>query len=391
MPNPTPSRPALLERVASIATTIIAGRASAESNRELEESVLGALIDTELVNLYLPRTLGGLEVDPVTCAEVVQAVAALDTAAAWMLMVANVPRFSAAAWPRGLIDEVWGADRNTIAAISGNNPFIATPCDGGYRVTGQTGFASGCNHARWFVAPVRIAYAVAGTSDARGMLVLPIERCTIVPNWDTLGMRGTGSHDVALADEFVEARRLVTFGASSEARNPYYNGPLYRCARRVVFATYVPISLAVAERALAELEALALIKRPYAADATLAHRAFAQAKYGRALACYRGARVYFLDALRVAFERAQNGDLPTDRERADLYLAAIHAVQSAAEAVRLVCDAAGSSTIHKQHPLERLLRDMEVLRQHGFTAENRYANVAQVHWQAPLDYPPLLQ
>ena len=326
-----------------------------------------------------------------TCADVVQAVAALDTAAAWMLMVANVPRFVAAAWPQTLVDEIWGTDHNAMAAISGNQPFAATPCAGGYRVTGQTGFASGCRHAQWFVAPVRIRHAHTSLAAGRGLLVLPIAHCTIVANWDTLGMRGTGSHDVALHDEFVEARRLVLFPAALVRANPYYDGPLYRCARRVVFATYVPISLAVAAQALAALDELAAAKLPYASDNTLAHRPYAQAKYGRALACYRAARTYFRDALDVAWQRAQRGELPDDRERADLYLAAIHAVQNAAETVRLVCDAAGTSSIYKHQPLERLLRDIEVLRQHGFTSENRYGNVAQVYWQTPLDYPALLQ
>ena len=142
----TLSRAELLQRVATIAPIIAAGKHAAEARAELEPQVLAALIDTQLVNLYLPRSLGGLEVDPVTCAEVVHAVAMLDTAAAWMLMVANVPRFVAAAWPGALIEDVWGSDRNAIAAISGNQPFTATPCAGGYRVSGRTGFASGCRH-----------------------------------------------------------------------------------------------------------------------------------------------------------------------------------------------------------------------------------------------------
>ena len=43
------------------------------------------------------------------------------------------------------------------------------------------------------------------------------------------------------------------------------------------------------------------------------------------------------------------------------------------------------------NPLERIVRDMEVLRHHGFTNEQRFGSVAQVMWDAPLDYPVLLR
>ena len=59
--------------------------------------------------------------------------------------------------------------------------------------------------------------------------------------------------------------------------------------------------------------------------------------------------------------------------------------------VRHVADAAGSSTFDKQCPLEKVVRDMETLRHHGFANESRYGSVAQVHWDVELDYPLLLR
>jgi hypothetical protein len=59
--------------------------------------------------------------------------------------------------------------------------------------------------------------------------------------------------------------------------------------------------------------------------------------------------------------------------------------------VSLVADAAGSSVIYTANPLERIVRDMEVLRHPRFTNEHVSACVAQVMWDAPLDYPVLLR
>ena len=59
--------------------------------------------------------------------------------------------------------------------------------------------------------------------------------------------------------------------------------------------------------------------------------------------------------------------------------------------MRHVADAAGSSVFDKRQPLERIARDMETLRHHGFANESRYGSVAQVHWEVELDYPLLLR
>src|SRR4029453_1897200 len=41
--------------------------------------------------------------------------------------------------------------------------------------------------------------------------LFPREKAEIIDNWDTLGMRGTGSHDVNVDDIFVPAERAVPF------------------------------------------------------------------------------------------------------------------------------------------------------------------------------------
>ena len=66
-------------------------------------------------------------------------------------------------------------------------------------------------------------------------------------------------------------------------------------------------------------------------------------------------------------------------------------MQTCAEIVRHVADAAGSNVLARGQPLERIMRDMEALKHHGFANESRYASVAQVLWGAELDYPLLLR
>jgi len=377
----------LLARIDSIAPLIVAHRDAAEATGDLSLPVVEALKRTELINLFLPRSLGGVELDPVSSARVVHAVARLDSCAGWFLMVANAARLSAATWPKALVEELWGEDRHAIVAASSNKPMKARRVEGGFQVEGRTSFASGCRFASWFLTPAICSDAGA---DEWIAIVVPMAHCEIVPNWSALGMRGTGSHDIRIST-FVPAKHSIVSVGMDAPRNEYYGGPLYRCSHRIVFATYVPVALAVAELALEALTDLAQSKTPYASDSKLKLRSLAQIKFGRALGIYRAAQGYFFDALNDAWQRALRNETPDRIARAALYLAGTHTVQACAEAVRLVAEAAGSSVIYTANPLERLVRDMEVLRHHGFTNEQRFGSVAQVMWDAPLDYPVLLR
>lgn len=383
------------DRLDALETSLRRHAPAAEEQRKLMPEAVAALREHGVDNLFLAQPLGGEEVDPVTCALITERIAQIDTAAAWFVMVANAPRLMAASWPQHLVERLWRDNPHTLIAASGHT-MLSGRIDGDNVVlSGKVGFSSGCHHADYIGAPaLLIDPAAAGQSEGanlRCMALVPAELVSIEDDWQVMGMRGTGSNSVLL-DEVVIPRNLTApIAAQLHVANPYYNGALYRCPGRVLFATYVPISLAVAGRALDELDKLARVKTPAAASGLLRERQIAQLKFGKALATFRAARTYFFETLNQAWQRALRGEAATDTQRAELYLAGTHGVQASAETVRLVADAAGTSAIYEQGELARLVRDMEVLRHHGFTSENRYASVAQQMWGSPLDYPLLLR
>ncbi len=373
----------LARRIDAAADVAASHREEAERCGRLSAATVSALVDAGVARLYLPRTLGGLEVDPLSCAAVTERFADADSAAGWFVMVANAARLMAQYWPEALVEEIF-EHPDVVVAASGNRPFAAEPCAGGVRLTGVNGFVSGCHHARWLLSPV-VAEGQTAT------VLIPMAELEILDSWQVLGMRGTGSNDVRAEDVFVPASRIVPMQASP-CRNRYYaESALYRCPSRILFASYVPVLLKLAQQALDALDALVRDQTPQAEGRKLRDRSLAQVKYGRALATYRAGRGYFLEALEAAWERAQAGAEATSEDKADLYLAGTHAAQSAAQVVRWVADAAGTSVIYEDQPLARIVRDMETLRHHGFVSESRYASVTQVLWGADLDYQLLLR
>jgi len=359
----------------------------AEEHAQLHGEVVAALVAAGIPRLYLPSSLGGYEVDPISCAKVCATLADGDASAAWFVMVYNAARLMAATWPAEMVEAIWGDNPDAMVAASGHTPFIGKRDGDSYIVSGRNSFVSGCHHADYVMSPMLV-------DGEPHMIVVPASEVQIEDNWDTLGMRGSGSNDVTIDQVQVPSKYVAAqniFPEQASEPNEHYRGNLYRCPSRVVFATYVPAALSLAKRALHELENLAANKVPYATDTKLGKRSIAQVHYGKALAMYRSAHGYFYSALDEVWQRACAGESFSPRQRADLYLAGTHAMQTSATVVRHVADAAGSSVFDKAQPLEKIARDMETLRHHGFANEARYGSVAQVHWDVELDYPLLLR
>ena len=128
---------------------LLAGAASrTEAARKLADDVLTALHDARLFRVLLPRWLGGGESQPSVFIETIEAIARGDASAAWCLCQMNVCSLSAVYLSREAAQEVFGPSRSALAW--GNTPHAkAVRVEGGYRVTGEWDFGSGCHHAIW--------------------------------------------------------------------------------------------------------------------------------------------------------------------------------------------------------------------------------------------------
>ena len=235
----------LVARFADLADLIQSHQAEAEAQGRLSQPVVQGLVDAGIGRLYLPKSLGGEEADPLTVAAITATIAHSDTAAAWFVMVANAARLGAQFWPAELVEELWADDPDTIIAASANKPFSATRVEGGVVLKGTNSFVSGAHHARYLLSPVLL-------DDQMVMALVAMADCRIIDNWRSLGMRGTGSNDVAADGVFVPERHLVRVSDPPPERTHYYTGALYRCPSRILFATYVPVTLVLAERALSQ-------------------------------------------------------------------------------------------------------------------------------------------
>jgi alkylation response protein AidB-like acyl-CoA dehydrogenase len=378
----------LIDAAREIAPIIRAHSDEAERERRLSAPVLQALRETGLVRMTTPRSLGGLETDPVTRALIGEEVGRHDSAAAWTLENPLDWAFLCCRLPDEGAEEIYHHGPDVLIAGQFGRPLSARSTDGGYHISGRAPFVSNCHDADWILSTVLVDDdATAGGEPEMRMVYVPSEQCEILDTWDVMGMRGTGSHDISVTDVYVPTSRTFPMQPDFEPGS-HYRGPLYRLPVIGVAATGIPTPmLGVARRALDEVTGLAQTKTPVASNGLLKDRAVAQVQLGQAEAILRSGRLLLLDTLSEAWQRCLDGTPHSLQQRADLQLAMAHAMSSAVEAVELACRIAGTTAFRATSPLERCFRDVQTMRHHVFASEARYGTFGQVRLGAQPDFP----
>ena len=144
--------PSLLERIRSIGPLLKANLAEGERLRHLPQESFDALSDSELLTMLTPKSLGGMELDPVSYATAIEEVVRFDSAAAWTITNPLLWAFFCSRLPEQGAEELLGQDPRALFAASITPPMRAVPVDGGFQITGDGRFASNCHHARWIAS-----------------------------------------------------------------------------------------------------------------------------------------------------------------------------------------------------------------------------------------------
>jgi alkylation response protein AidB-like acyl-CoA dehydrogenase len=374
----------LFDAVKRIAPVIQQHADEAERAGRLSPATVEAMREARLFRMFNPQALGGLEVSPLTCARVIEAVSALDSAAGWALSNPVAYTHYCARLPDAGPQEIFGRDPDAIIAGPFHPPLHASPAPGGFHISGRAPLASNCREAAWIAVSAMVMEGERPSTDAQGLpqtifAFLRAQDCKIIETWSVLGMRGTGSDDISVDSAFVPAARTFPLVPEFEP-GAHYRSPLYRFPAMGVLAVVLPpVTLAIARQAIEEVKAVAQGKTPFISSSVLQQRASAQAKVAQAEAAVRSGRALLYDTLAAAWEKTLAGERLSLEEKTDLLLAATNAVQSSAKAVEWMYSVAGTTGIYTRSPLERHFRDMEVLKQHGFTSENRWETTGQVY------------
>ena len=347
---------------------LIRGHAEeADGNRRLAKEVAVAFAENGLYRIGAPRAYSGEESDPMTQIETIETISRFDGSAGWNLMI-GVETFGLMASSFGECEYLIN---DPMVVLCGSTAAVGTAekVDGGYRVNGQWQFVSGCHNASLFCATVNLVEDGERGAE-RFAAIVQLPEFQIQDTWYVGGMRGSGSHDVNVKNAFVPANHLLPAIGAARSDQPLMRFPT---GARLAY-NKVAVSLGLARAGLDAFVELAAGKIPRFSSKSLrdrpsAHRAIAEAEV-RVLA----SRALLMDLVAELWQQVLNEEHITTRQRAIFQIACSDAVRGCVEAVDLVSDAAGTSANFQSHPLERIGRDVRVVRQHitvaGFHMED---------------------
>ncbi|SED92365.1 two-component flavin-dependent monooxygenase [Streptomyces sp. 3213] len=202
--------------------------AEAEHRRSLPEAVVESLISAGFARHFAPVAHGGRAGRFTDVVTAVATVGAGCTSAAWgASLTAHLPRMAAYLPEQGQAD-IWqdGPDTLVVGALMPLGR--AEPTPGGWRVSGRWPYVSLVEFSEWALV---CAVTPAGTTAETRFFAVPRDAYAFEDSWDSVGMRGTGSHTLVMDDVLVPAHRsflrdTVVTGAAWDGASPCHRVPL---------------------------------------------------------------------------------------------------------------------------------------------------------------------
>ena len=347
-----------------------------ERNRKLAPELARDLAAAGMFKLFVPSEIGGLELSPVEGNRLIYELARHDASSAWVSMIGSTAALGAAFIAPEISADMFAAPARITCGIFAPNGRAVQNGDT-YRVSGRWAWASGSANADYIgLGCLEVDAAGAPLPERPPRLVMvPREEIIFHDTWHTIGLCGTSSGDVELDNVEIPVAHSYTISA----QKPWSDSALYKMPYFGFLATGVAaVALGNAQAALHDIHELALQKTPAGHSRALAEKSSVQSALAEAEAQLRSADAFYWQVLENIWHAVTHGADITPAARADLRLISTFAVRTSLQVIRTAHDIAGGSSVYKDLPLQRRLRDAETMSQHMITNAATFELVGRV-------------
>jgi alkylation response protein AidB-like acyl-CoA dehydrogenase len=322
----------------------------------------------------VPSELGGHGLSRVELATMLRTLARHCGSTALALAMHTHP-VAAAAWrwrhqkapTDGLLKRI--ANERLQLLTSGGSDWLAgsgraEKVEGGYRIHARKSFASGAPTAQLFMTGALAEDETDGPIVLQFAVPMSAQGVSVVETWNTLGMRGTGSHDVVLDGVFVPD------AAVSARRKPGVWHPLMHLVSMIAFPLVYSVYTGLAEQARDIAVAAAAKRRDPAMVEALGDMETELAS----------ARIV-CDSL-VTFSETASPDAATTNA---VFVHRSLIGRSAVRTVDLAMEAVGGASYFRSLGLERVFRDIQGARFHPLTPSAQRLLAGRTALGLPID------
>lgn len=357
---------------AALRSVIRNHRDEIEREQRLPKALVEQLHAAGFYSLVIPRELGGLQADPLTYLRVVELLAEGAGAVGWNIANNGIGQLVTLGLSDEGVHEIYAHGPDTViagTAVMGGGKAVAV--DGGYRVTGRWPFGSGCQESAWMLGSFQILdgdqprRSPDGASAYWRGIFRRSEAQIVDGSWDVSGLRATGSFDWVVEDVFLPERRtMVHAGVPLDNQWKRWAGVSYSLpAQAWVGPHHSAVITGIARAGIDALIDLASEKTPRGRTGRLCENPQVQDAVGRADAILNAGRAYRSAMIAELWNTVAAGEDTTLEQRARCRLAAVHAADSARQAMDLMYRHGGSTSFQRASRLAECWRDLHVVAQ----------------------------
>ncbi len=397
-PEPDVTPEELVRRAAAMRETLRSRQDECEELGRLPESTSQDYVDAGFFRVLQPRRFGGYEFGLDTFLRITAELSRGCPSSGWVYGLMAGHNFVTALFDEQGQVELFG-DGDFRCPLS-NLPAPAVKVDGGYIVSGGWDYSSGCDVATHFIGGAVIVPTASDEPVDTRWVAMRRDQYEIIDNWNTLGMRGTGSRRVVVENLFIPEHHTVPSPNPTRpvvefpGRNVHEN-PIYRAGPIVPLLISEPAAVAVgiAQAAIDEYIEVLTTRHQYGPASPLrADLTVFQRILGQATALVDTAEAALWHVARSWTEQSEHaaatGVHVSDENERRLILIEQQVIELCSQAVELVFRTGGSSAARKGERIERYFRDLNMVRTHvTLQYERTWENVGPA---APRDAPGLV-
>ena len=370
MPKAQPSDD-IVDRARAIVPRLREGQAESDRLARVPPALVEELEEAGFLSMTTPRAYGGLQTSLSKWMEVNVELARGDGGVAWAIALINTGNWTVAtALPRAVADEVFSTPNARVAGVfSPGKGSSVQLVDGGVIIEkGFWPFNSGVHLAHWNLLGILLPDE-SGKPTRPSLALMPIGECKILNDWDTVGLRGSGSSSVTVENVFVPWERIVDIFAciGGDYKGGFQDQALYRCAFNPLDAIIlkfaaVGLGKAMLDEVLAQVPSRGILLTHYdkQAEAAVTHL-----QLGEASGRIEAARLMVAHCCAEVDAWAEKGEFMPFAERAKTRLYTGMAGQLLWEGVDLLAAAGGGSFARSGNRLSRIWQDVRTANMHA--------------------------
>jgi 3-hydroxy-9,10-secoandrosta-1,3,5(10)-triene-9,17-dione monooxygenase len=366
----------------------------AEELRRMPDETVRDFHDTGLFRFQQPKRVGGSELDFYAAVTFGALVGRVCASSAWNLVNLGTHHMLLGMFPAKAQDEIWNASPDALVASSFVFPAgKAKKVEGGYVISGRWPFSSGVDPSDWNML-AGLARLDDNAPPEQRIFILHKSQYKVHDTWYAGGLRGTGSKDVEVKEQFVPDHRTLAVADTKGGPTPgsaVNRGAIFQMPVFALFPYLLSgVALGIAEGMIDDYTRTARDRAGKMTASRVVEIQSTQIRVGEAAAYARASRVAQVGNCVEAQELIAAGKVPDALTRARYRLDGAYAVDWAVRAVDVMFGLAGASGLYESGDTARAFRDAHAIRQHfSFNTDIAGTTYGRTALGLPTDNPTL--